>query len=75
MLALEWLSQARGVIDRIEATQMENIRRAAAIDGGVDRGRPMGPHLRLRARDDPCRGDVPAALAASSASTRSSSCP
>ena len=31
MLALEWLSQARVVMDRIEATQLENIRRAAAI--------------------------------------------
>ena len=31
MLALEWLSQARGVMDRIEATQLENIRRAAAV--------------------------------------------
>jgi len=31
MLALEWLSQARGAIDRIEATQLENIRRAAAV--------------------------------------------
>jgi len=30
MLALEWLGQARGVMERIEATQMENIRRAAA---------------------------------------------
>ena len=31
MLALEWLGQARGVIDRIEATQLENIRRAAVL--------------------------------------------
>jgi len=31
MLALEWLGQARVVMDRIEATQLENIRRAAAI--------------------------------------------
>jgi uncharacterized phosphosugar-binding protein len=31
MLALEWLSQARGVMDRIEATQLENIRRAAVL--------------------------------------------
>jgi uncharacterized phosphosugar-binding protein len=29
MLALEWMKQARGVMDRIEATQMDNIRRAA----------------------------------------------
>ena len=31
MLALEWLSQRRGVMDRIEATQLENIRRAALL--------------------------------------------
>src|SRR5512138_2782417 len=31
MLALEWLEQARGVMTRIETTQMENIRRAAAL--------------------------------------------
>src|SRR5262245_64350858 len=29
MLALEWLGQARGVMERIEATQQETIRRAA----------------------------------------------
>ncbi len=29
MLALEWLKQARGVMERIEATQQENIGRAA----------------------------------------------
>jgi uncharacterized phosphosugar-binding protein len=31
MLALEWLNQSRGVMDRIEATQMENIRKAAEL--------------------------------------------
>jgi uncharacterized phosphosugar-binding protein len=31
MLALEWLSQARAVMERIEGTQLANIRRAAAI--------------------------------------------
>ncbi|MBX6363945.1 MAG: sugar isomerase domain-containing protein [Gemmatimonadetes bacterium] len=31
MLAREWLGHARGVMDRIEATQLENIRRAAEI--------------------------------------------
>ena len=31
MLALEWLRQARGAMDRIEATQMDNIRRAAGF--------------------------------------------
>jgi uncharacterized phosphosugar-binding protein len=31
MLALEWLEQARGVMKRIEATQLENIRRAASL--------------------------------------------
>src|SRR3954470_16717849 len=30
MLALEWLEQASGVMGRIKATQMENIKRAAA---------------------------------------------
>ena len=31
VLALEWLKQARGVMDRIEATQTENIRAAAEL--------------------------------------------
>jgi uncharacterized phosphosugar-binding protein len=31
MLALEWLNQARGVMDRIELGQMENIRKAAEL--------------------------------------------
>jgi uncharacterized phosphosugar-binding protein len=31
MLGLEWLKNARGVMDRIEATQQENIRRAAEL--------------------------------------------
>jgi uncharacterized phosphosugar-binding protein len=31
MLALEWLEQARGVMKRIETTQMENIQRAASL--------------------------------------------
>jgi uncharacterized phosphosugar-binding protein len=31
MLALEWLKQARGIMDRIEATQTENIRKAAEL--------------------------------------------
>jgi uncharacterized phosphosugar-binding protein len=31
MLALEWLEQARGVMKRIEATQLEKIRRAASL--------------------------------------------
>jgi uncharacterized phosphosugar-binding protein len=31
MLALEWLKQARGVMDRIEATQSDNIRTAAEL--------------------------------------------
>jgi uncharacterized phosphosugar-binding protein len=31
MLALEWLTQARAVMDRIEATQQENIARAAEL--------------------------------------------
>jgi uncharacterized phosphosugar-binding protein len=31
MLALEWLTQARGVMEKIETTQMENIKKAAAI--------------------------------------------
>lgn len=31
MLALEWLKNARGVMERIEATQMESIRRAAGL--------------------------------------------
>jgi uncharacterized phosphosugar-binding protein len=31
MLALEWLNQARRVMERIEATQLENIQRAAAV--------------------------------------------
>src|SRR5947208_13650598 len=31
MLALEWLKQARGVMDRIEATQKDNIREAAEL--------------------------------------------
>src|SRR6516225_3401344 len=31
MLALEWLEQATGVMDRIEATQQDNIRRAASL--------------------------------------------
>jgi uncharacterized phosphosugar-binding protein len=31
MYALEWLKRSRGVMDRIEATQMENVRRAAEL--------------------------------------------
>jgi uncharacterized phosphosugar-binding protein len=31
MLATTWLENARGVLDRIEATQLHNIRRAAEI--------------------------------------------
>lgn len=31
MLALEWLNNARGVMNRIEETQMENIRKAAEV--------------------------------------------
>lgn len=31
MLALEWLKQARGAMDRIEKTQLENVRRAASL--------------------------------------------
>jgi uncharacterized phosphosugar-binding protein len=31
MLALQWLDQARGVMKRIETTQLENIRRAASL--------------------------------------------
>ncbi len=31
MLALEWLEQARGVMQRIETTQLENIQRAASL--------------------------------------------
>jgi uncharacterized phosphosugar-binding protein len=31
MLALEWLEQARDVMNRIEATQLDNIRQAAAL--------------------------------------------
>jgi uncharacterized phosphosugar-binding protein len=31
MLALEWLKEARAVTDRIEATQLDNIRRAAEL--------------------------------------------
>jgi uncharacterized phosphosugar-binding protein len=31
MLALDWLKEARGVMDRIEATQQENVRRAAEL--------------------------------------------
>src|SRR5438045_9694232 len=31
MLAFDWLQQARGVMDRIQATQQDNIRRAAEL--------------------------------------------
>lgn len=31
MLALEWLKNARGIMDKIEATQMDNIKKAAEI--------------------------------------------
>jgi uncharacterized phosphosugar-binding protein len=31
MLAMQWLSNARGIMDKIENTQMENIRKAAAV--------------------------------------------
>ena len=31
MLALEWLNNARDVMDRIEKTQTENIRKAAGV--------------------------------------------
>ena len=31
MLALEWLKNARSVMDQIEATQLENIRKSAEI--------------------------------------------
>jgi uncharacterized phosphosugar-binding protein len=31
MLALQWLSNARGVMDRIEETQLDNIRQAATV--------------------------------------------
>jgi uncharacterized phosphosugar-binding protein len=40
MLALEWLQQARGVMERIEATQLENVRRAAtAMADSIAAGR------------------------------------
>ena len=31
MLALEWLNNARNVMNNIEETQMENIRKAAEV--------------------------------------------
>jgi len=31
MLALEWLNNARGVMNRIEETQIDNIRKAAEV--------------------------------------------
>jgi uncharacterized phosphosugar-binding protein len=34
MLARQWLEEARAAMDRIEATQMENIRRAAEVMAG-----------------------------------------
>lgn len=33
-LALQWLNNARSVMDQIEATQMDNIRRAAELMAG-----------------------------------------
>lgn len=31
MLALEWLKNARGVMDKIEATQLDSIRKTAEV--------------------------------------------
>ena len=40
MLAKEWLNNARGVMDKIENTQMENIRKAAeAMADSIEAGR------------------------------------
>ena len=60
MLALNWLSNTRAVMDDIQATQLPAIRRAAELDGGFHRGRTVGAYVRLRSRDDSCRGDVSA---------------
>ena len=31
MLALEWLKNAHGIMEKLEATQLENIKKAATV--------------------------------------------
>ena len=76
MLALEWLEQARGVMDRIEATQTgEHPRGRPSLMADVDRRR-AGGCTRSAAGTRPSRWRrCTRGSAASSASTRWWSCP
>ena len=48
MLALEWLKNAHGIMEKLEATQLENIKKA------------LGPHVWLRPRNNSRRRNVSA---------------
>lgn len=40
MLALEWLKNAHGIMEKLEATQLENIKKAAtAMADSIEAGR------------------------------------
>ena len=50
MLALEWLKNAHGIMEKLEATQLENIKKAATAM--ADRSRPLGTHVRMWSRNN-----------------------
>lgn len=52
MLALEWLKNAHGIMEKLEATQLENIKKAAtAMADSIEAG-PLGTHVRMWSRNN-----------------------
>ena len=50
MLALEWLKNAHGIMEKLEATQLENIKKAAtAMADSIEAGRT---HVRMWSRNN-----------------------
>ena len=45
MLALEWLKNAHGIMEKLEATQLENIKKAATVM--ADPSKPVVGSTRL----------------------------
>ena len=60
MLALEWLKNAHGIMEKLEATQLENNQKSSHCYGRFHRSRSLGPHVWLRPRNNSRRRNVSA---------------
>lgn len=59
-LSLEWLANARGIMRKIEETQLENIKNAATAMADSIEKKQMGAYIRLWTCHDTRRGNVSA---------------